>query len=125
MLIVENIEVVLYEYLKDLFFDADVSVYMERPEKRPSGSYIIIEKTGSTKVNKIPTATFAFQSYGDTLFEASELNNMVKSAVEMAEHMDVISGVTLNSDYNFTDTASKSYRYQAVFAITYYEQGRK
>ena len=119
------IEVILYEYLKGLFFDDDVTVYMERPEKRPSGSYIIIEKIGSTKVNKIPTATFAFQSYGDTLYEASDLNDRVKSAVEMAEYLDAISGVTLNSDYNFTDTASKSYRYQAVFAITYYEQGRK
>lgn len=120
------IEVILYEYLKGLFFDDDVSVYMERPEKRPSGSYIIIEKIGSTKVNKIPTATFAFQSYGDTLYDASDLNDRVKSAVEMAEYLDdSISGVTLNSDYNFTDTASKSYRYQAVFAITYYEQGRK
>ena len=115
------IETVIYNYLKDLFYDDQIPVYMERPEKRPSGKYIIIEKTGGTKTDKIATNTFAFQSYGDTLYDASSLNESIKSAVESAEYLDEISGVTLNSDYNFTDTASKSYRYQAVFAITHYE----
>ena len=111
------IETVLYNYLKDLFYEEQIPVYMERPEKRPNGKYIIIEKTGGTKTDKIATNTFAFQSYGDTLYDASSLNESVKSA----EYLDEISGVTLNSDYNFTDTASKSYRYQAVFVITHYE----
>ena len=31
-----------------------------------------------------------------------------------------IGAVHLNSDYNFTDTAAKRYRYQAVFDVTYY-----
>ena len=31
-----------------------------------------------------------------------------------------IARVELNSDYNFTDTATKTYRYQAVFDITHY-----
>ena len=115
------VETVLYNYLKDLFYEDQIPVYMERPENRPSGKYIIIEKTGGTKTDKIATNTFAFQSYGDTLYDASSLNESVKSAVESAEYLDEISGVTLNSDYNFTDTASKSYRYQAVFAITHYD----
>ena len=115
------IETVLYNYLKNLFYEDGIPVYMERPEKRPAGKYIIIEKTGGTKTNQIATNTFAFQSYGDTLYDASSLNESVKSAVESAENLGEISGVTLNSDYNFTDTASKSYRYQAVFVITHYE----
>ena len=28
----------------------------------------------------------------------------------------------LNSDYNFTDTETKEYRYQAVFDINYYQE---
>jgi len=115
------IETVLYNYIKNVFYEDGIPVYMERPEKRPSGKYIIIEKTGGTKSNKIATNTFAFQSYGDTLYDASSLNESVKSAVESAENLGEISGVTLNSDYNFTDTASKSYRYQAIFVITHYE----
>ena len=33
-----------------------------------------------------------------------------------------ISRVQLNSDYNFTDTAQKRHRYQAVYDITFYEE---
>ena len=32
-----------------------------------------------------------------------------------------ISAVRFDSDYNFTDTDTKHYRYQAVFEITHYE----
>lgn len=115
------IETVLYNYLSTAFADDDIPIYLERPESRPAGEYIIIEKTGGSSTNKISTNTFAFQSYGPTLYKASDLNEKVKAAVEQAEYLDEISSVTLNSDYNFTDTASKSYRYQAVFVITHYE----
>ncbi len=115
------IETVLYDYLKDVFYEDDIPVYMERPESRPAEEYIVIEKTGGTKTNQVATNTFAFQSYAPTLYRASALNEQVKSAVEAAEGLDEVSGVTLNSDYNFTDTASKAYRYQAVFVITHYE----
>jgi hypothetical protein len=37
----------------------------------------------------------------------------------MIERND-ISRVGLNSDYNYTDTAMKQYRYQAVFVVVYY-----
>ena len=33
-----------------------------------------------------------------------------------------ISRVQLNSDYNFTDTAQKRYRYQAVYDLTFYDE---
>lgn len=39
----------------------------------------------------------------------------------LAEHPK-ISRVQLNSDYNFTDTAQKRHRYQAVYDITFYEE---
>ena len=34
--------------------------------------------------------------------------------------LDEVSKVSLNSDYNFTDAATKRYRYQAVFDIIHY-----
>ena len=33
-----------------------------------------------------------------------------------------ISKCTLNSDYNYTDTARKKYRYQAVYDIVYFKE---
>ena len=34
--------------------------------------------------------------------------------------LNSISKIKLNSDYNFTDTETKEYRYQAVFDINHY-----
>ena len=37
-----------------------------------------------------------------------------------ADTLEDICAVRLNTDYTFTDTASKRFRYQAVFDITHY-----
>lgn len=94
-------------------------VFLEKPS--PSvGNYVVIDKTSSSKSNHLPSATIAFQSYGTSLYKAVELNERVKRAVESLIELDEIRGVKLNSDYNFTDTTTKEYRYQAVFDIKYY-----
>lgn len=93
--------------------------YMMRPEEVPE-RYILIEKTGSRKKNHILSSTFAFQSYGPTLLEAAELNEQVKATVEKMIELDEIISISLNSDYNFTNTANKQPRYQAVFNIVHY-----
>src|SRR5690625_1768106 len=95
------------------------SVHLEKPSAQ-TGNYIVFEKTSSGKNNHLPSATFAFQSYAKSLYEAAELNERVKVAVESLIELDEIRGITLNSDYNFTDTTTKEYRYQAVFDIGYY-----
>lgn len=96
-----------------------VPVYMERPEVNPE-SYVVIEKTGSGRYDRIETATLAIQSYACSMYEAATLNEAVKAAMDEAVNLDSIARVLLNSDYNYTDTASKSYRYQAVFDVTFY-----
>ncbi len=42
-------------------------------------------------------------------------NETVKLAMDSLDELAEVCRVQLNSDYNFTDTASKRYRYQAVF----------
>ena len=93
--------------------------YMMRPEKAPN-KYILIEKTGSRVQNHITTSSLAFQSYAPTLLEAAQLNEQVKETVESMIELDDIVSVNLNSDYNFTNTADKQPRYQAVFNVTHY-----
>lgn len=102
----------------------EVPCYMEMPEGMPDASFVLVEKTGSSFVNRtIYTAAFAFQSYAPTLLEAAKLNDMVKAAMKrIDEHCDTVTRSELNSDYNFTDTTSKNYRYQAIFDLTYYEE---
>lgn len=83
-------------------------------------SYVIFEKTSSGKRDYANSATFTFQSYAPTLYSAALLNEEVKAAVESMIELDEISGIHLNSDYNFTDTETKECRYQAVFDINYF-----
>lgn len=95
-----------------------VPVYLEKEENMPD-SYVIFEKTSGGRKNQINSASFAFQSYGKSMHEAAKLNEELKEAVFKIQWSEEVGGVRLNSDYNFTDTTSKKYRYQAVFDITY------
>lgn len=110
------IEVTILNYLKNAL---STPVSMEIPKQQPQ-SFVVLEKTGSGKRNRLCSATFAVQSYAPSMYEAAELNEAVKAAMESAVALDEVTSVELNSDYNYTDTASKKYRYQAVFEIYHY-----
>lgn len=112
------IEKIMLDYLSA---NLTVPVFMEEPTE-DLAAYVLIEKTGSSQTNHIPTATLAFQSYGASLYDAATLNETVKQVVNDAIQLDTISSVRLNSDYNFTDTTTKKYRYQALFVVTYLEE---
>ena len=49
-----------------------------------------------------------------------QLNEETKIAVDSLIELDEIASVKLNTDYNFTDTTTKKYRYQAVYDIKHY-----
>ena len=84
------------------------------------GKYVLVEKLSGVNKNMLNSSVFAFQSYADSLFESARLNEQVKEVVEAMIELPEITGIQLNSDYNFTDTQTKKYRYQAVFDINYY-----
>ncbi|MBQ4599138.1 MAG: hypothetical protein IJB19_04440 [Clostridia bacterium] len=97
--------------------------FLEEPDKahRP-GSYYLAEKLGSSENDHITSAQIAVQSYAPSLVEAMSLNHAAKAAMSGFIELDRISRCRCVSDYNFTDTQTKRYRYQAVFDITYYEE---
>src|SRR5690625_2220311 len=110
------VEEIIIKYLNE---NMSVSAHTEKPENAPK-RYILIDKTGSSKSNHLPSATIAFQSYAKSNLEAAKLNKELKDVVEQMIELDEIRGIELNSDYDFTDTTKKEYRYQAVFDIRYY-----
>ncbi len=110
------IEVIIKDYLDSYL---DVPSFFEWDNDMPD-EFVLIEKTGSGKENHIKSATLAFQSYSTSLYNAALLNEKIKEAVEGVIVLNEISKVSLNSDYNFTDTDYKRYRYQAVFDFIYY-----
>ncbi|MDD6908288.1 MAG: hypothetical protein SPI59_01350 [Finegoldia sp.] len=85
-----------------------------------AGQFVIVEKVGSSRTNYIDHSSFAIQSYADTMYKAAKLNYRVKAAMEKLIEDGNIASVVLDSDYNFTDTTTKKYRYQAVYDITHY-----
>lgn len=110
------IEITVLNYLKSKL---DVPVYLEIPASNTTKDFVLIEKTSSGKENQINSATFAIQSWGQTLYHSALLNESVKEAMELMPYEIDVSKAKLNSDYNFTDTTTKSYRYQAVFDLIY------
>lgn len=109
------IELIVRRYLAEAL---SVPVRMEMPE-HPPDALVLVEKTGSGEIDHIRRATLAVQSYAPSLAEAARLNEQVKAALRAMPDTENIGSARLNSDYNFTDTAMKRYRYQAVFDFTY------
>ena len=116
------IEKVVLDYLTA---ELNVPVMMEVPEV-PSGDFpdvparfVVIEKVGASKENHGTTASLAFQSYAESMYEAAALDEVVREAVENIIVLNAVAGVRLTSNYNHTDPRTKQYRYQCVYDIYY------
>ena len=112
------IEKTILDYLGEHW---TVPVYMEEPINKPA-SYVLIERTGSSESDLIETTTLALQSYGASLYDAAVLNMAVKARIKQAVELPSVSAVYINSDYKFTDTETKRYRYQCVAVVTHFER---
>ena len=112
------IEKTILDYLGE---HLTVPVYMEEPINKPA-SYVLIERTGSSESDLIESTTLALQSYGASLYDAAVLNMAVKARIKQAVELPSVSAVYINSDYNFTDTETKRYRYQCVTVVTHFER---
>ena len=111
------IETTVLDYLRDRL---GVPVTMEVPEGA-SGTFVVLERTGAERHDHIRRKSLAVQSDAPTLLQAAQLDDAVIEAMLALPTLDQVGACKLERDYNFTDTETKKYRYQAVFAVTYYE----
>lgn len=96
-----------------------VTAYGQVPTPKPN-KFVTVERLGSQTQNKIIQARLAVQSWAlNSLYDAADLNETVKGILDNAITLDSIMKCKLDTDYNFTDTEEKHYRYQAVFLIVY------
>ena len=116
------IDTIIINYLTENGLSVGGHVYAEVPESPPE-AYIVIEKTGSGRTNRINRAMVAIQSVADrnkkSLLDVMRINEEVKEAMDEIVRLPGIFSCELNSDYNFTNEATKEYRYQAVFNLYY------
>ena len=110
------IEITVMNFLENII--TDIPVLLEVPEEPPA-KYIVVRKTGSDVENHIYEATLAIQSYAPSLYEAIVLNGRVLAAMDDMSPANGVFSAKLNSDYEYTDTSTKEYRYQAVFQVYY------
>ena len=110
------IEAIIRDYLLSVL---SVPVYIDVPVNPPA-KRVVIERTGGGKENQVRNAMVAVQSYGATKAEAAHLHEDVLSKLPGIATGDVVSACDVNAEYDYTDTTTKQYRYQAVFDITYY-----
>ena len=108
------IEEIVFNYLKNKL---NVPVTFENINEV---EYVPIGKSGSSRFDFTNTATFFIQSYSSSKYKASLLNEKVKDVMYDLIELDEITSLHLNSDYDYTDTTIKKYRYQALFDIGYF-----
>lgn len=102
-------------YLED---HLDVPVCLEAP--KDATNYVLLDFTGASKTDHIKTSTIAVQSYGPTLYAAALLNEQVLAVMDTLPELPEIVSSRLETHYNFTNTATKQHRWQAVYHITHY-----
>ncbi|MBR4743546.1 MAG: hypothetical protein IK082_05060 [Oscillospiraceae bacterium] len=114
------IEETVITYLQTALTTSDgyIPVYAEIPAEMPD-TFVVVGKTGSGRTNRIDNATLAIKSYAPTLYEAACLNETVKAYMDVMADTENVFRCKLNSDYDYTDTTLKRYRYQAVYDLTY------
>lgn len=96
-----------------------VPIKTEVPERLP-GTFVVLERTDGEHSTGIKRCTLAVQSCAPTLLQAAQLDDRAIEAMKALAELDSVGACRLVRDYNFTDTGSRRYRYQAVFEITYY-----
>lgn len=104
-------ELIILEHLRKRLSVPVTMEVLEEPK------YVLVERLGGSDDGFIRSASFAIQSYAPSLYEACTLNEEVKKAMlKLIEH-DEVTRCELDNDYNYTDTTTKRYRYQAVYDL--------
>lgn len=110
-----TIEEIICNYLST---ELGCTVLPEKPQ-RPFGKMVFVERTGG-RGRFVIESTIAIQSYDESMYKTAKLNDEVIEKMYGLTELNEICSVTLNSNYNYTDTTTKEYRYQAVFDVVHY-----
>lgn len=95
-------------------------MFLEVPERKPGCDYIVIERTNTGERDHIDTAVLAVQSISpSSMYNAAALSHRAAAAMRRMIELRNVSRAVLENEYNYTDTRTKEYRYQAVIDLVY------
>lgn len=111
------IEDVIIEYLEA---GQALPVYAELPVNPPA-EYILLQRTGGAEENLIREATVAMQTVTRTSrHRAAQLAEALRTTMLGIVSRREIFHCSVNAGpYDFTDSATKAYRYQTVYTLYY------
>ena len=90
-----------------------------RPSPLPPTCFAI-KKTDAETSNMIPTDTLSIYAYAPSEYEAAQLNERIKEAMQAMASQDAICNVAFYTDFSVDDTEYKVPRYQSIYNVTYY-----
>ena len=94
----------------------DLPVFAVVPPERPK-RFATIERTGGSTGMFIDNALFAVQVWARSILEADKLASQLRYACWDLAVLPWVASVNLGNLANFTDTASKHYRYQFTLEL--------
>lgn len=97
----------------------DVPGAIGQPSPLPPYCFVI-KKTDSETSNMIPTDTLSLYAYAPSEYEAAQLNERIKQAMQTMADQDAICNVAFYTDFSDDDTEYKVPRYQSIYNVTYY-----
>ena len=103
------------------YLDGELSVPVAGAVPSPMPvSFVTVERTGGSMTNQLRSATLAIQAWAGSIDAAANLcADVIDIMIGILEKSE-ISSCVLSASYNFTDTATKHCRYQAVFEVVHY-----
>lgn len=112
------IEVTLRNYLET---NLDIPVLMEHPQNPPA-KFVLMQVADGGQTNHIDMATFFVTAYANSLYEAAELREEIKTYLLDSISISGITKATLGQDQAGTDSANHTYYYNLAFNFYYYRE---
>lgn len=107
------------KFVRDyLLTKLNVPVYMEQPAGRVS-EYVVFYVTDRGKENHINMATVEFSSYADSKFDAAELDQDLRDAMEGIVETPEIFASKFGGGNDDKDNELNRYRYRSYFNLYY------
>lgn len=107
------IEKILYKYLTEKL---EIPVFLEYPKDEPE-EYIVFVKTSSTQRNLIYTSSFDIYTHSLSMYKTITLTERLKEVMKEIIEVPEIMHAEFISDYEASDTTTKTYRYKAIYDI--------
>ena len=107
--------------IRNYLVEKNIETFMEFP-KNPPQKFVVLQLADAGRKDCIDSCTFFATVYADSLYNAAEYKEEVKSHMLDASSLPAISRAELGGDRAGTDSANNLYKYDLTINYTYYRE---